>query len=159
MDTLKNVDINVSTKQQFTVDNDQNKIIELDTGDYSIIGRLTEATDKIKLIGKQWEELLAKTTGDKESADEFNLDDAKTFSAGFGEMETSMRNLIDYIFDSPGLADTVLGSSSAFALTNGQYKYNKIISALTGLYEESIKKETDKLNKSMVNKKVSKYIK
>lgn len=142
----------LSTKQRFTINGDKNKVIELDITDAKIVDRLKESINKIQKIQYEFFSSM-KTPPDKVS-----LEYIDKFSDNFSKAEKSMREIIDYIFDSP-VSDTILGNKSAFSPINGKFTYDHIISALSKLYEKAITKEVERINTKKIKKYTSKYIK
>lgn len=159
MANVKNVNINVDTRESFTVDGNPDKVIYLDIHDYNVVNRLTEALKRMDSTRQRWTALAEKSTSKKAVEDDTTLDDIEEFSTEFKAVEAEMRSHLDYAFDSEGLCDTILGKSSIFASINGKMKFEQIIDALTNLYEANIKAETDKLNKRKVAAKTAKYTK
>lgn len=159
-----NINLNITTRKKFTIDNDKSRVIELDTHDLALVNRLSESVKRMDALKEDWEKLekLANISDDVEISDE-DVDDAllkgvTDFSEQFALVETKMRDIVDYVFDCPGLCQTVVGNASVFSPVNGAYKFEQIIDVLTELYEDSIEKEAKKINKQKVDAKTSKYI-
>lgn len=159
-----NINLNITTRQRFTIDNDKSRVIELDTHDLALVNRLSESVKRINALKEDWEKLekMANIPDDVEISED-DVDDAllkevADFSDQFAVIEAKMRDIVDYIFDCPGLCQTVVGNASIFSPVNGAYKFEQIIDVLTGLYEDSIEKEAKKINKQKVEAKTSKYI-
>lgn len=146
-----NINFNFNKKKKFTIDGDENKVIELDTSDVGIVTRLNDSMTKINELEKKQERLTELSSQNDDTA-------ALDFTQLFSEVEREMRDIIDYIFDS-SVADTILGKSSVFSPVNGKYKFEQIIDVLLGLYETDIKKETSKINTEHINKHTAKYVK
>ena len=159
-----NINLNITIRKKFTIDGDRSRVIELDTHDLALVTRLTESVRRMDTLKEDWEKLekLADTPTDKltddAEIDEATLKETMDFSDQFALVEAKMRDIVDYIFDCPGLCQTVVGNASVFSPINGMYKFEQIIDVLTGLYEESIEKEAKKINKRKVEAKTSKYI-
>jgi hypothetical protein len=158
---LQNINLNLSTKQKFTVDGNADKIIELDTNDLGLVRRLSNSISSIHELESQWKELeiSAKSMeANKEVSDEAVIEDAIDFSNKFTQLEQSMCEIVDTIFDSENLCDTLLDGGSIFSIVNGKYKYEQIIDVLIGLYEKSIKADAEKINKRKIQSKTQRYI-
>ena len=159
-----NINLNITTRKKFTIDNDKSRVIELDTHDLALVNRLSESIKRMDSLKEDWEKLETTTdTSDKVEISEEDVDDTllkevADFSDQFAVIEAKMRDIVDYIFDCPGLCQTVVGNASVFSPVNGAYKFEQIIDVLTGLYEVSIEKEAKKINKQKVEAKTSKYI-
>ena len=159
-----NINLNITTRKKFTIDNDKSRVIELDTHDLALVNRLSESVKRIDALKDDWEKLekLANTSEGVEitedDVDDNLLKEVADFSDQFAVIEAKMRDIVDYIFDCPSLCQTVVGNASVFSPVNGAYKFEQIIDVLTGLYEDSIEKEAKKINKRKVEAKTSKYI-
>ena len=162
-----NINLNITTRKKFTIDNDKSRVIELDTHDLALVNRLSESIKRMDALKDDWEK-LEKTTSASEDVelsvelsddvDDTLLKEVTDFSDQFAIIEAKMRDIVDYIFDCPGLCQTIVGNASIFSPVNGAYKFEQIIDVLTGLYEDSIEKEAKKINKQKVEAKTSKYI-
>lgn len=160
-----NINLNITTRKKFTIDNDKSRVITLDTHDLALVNRLSESVKRMDALKDDWEKLekLANASEGVEITEE-DVDDnllkkeVADFSDQFAVIEAKMRDIVDYIFDCPGLCQTVVGNASIFSPVNGAYKFEQIIDVLTGLYEDSIEKEAKKINKRKVEAKTSKYI-
>lgn len=159
-----NINLNINTKQKFTIDGDRRRVVELDTHDLALVNRLSESIKKMNALKDEWEKLgnLSEVSENVEVAedevDEALLKEVADFSDQFAVVEAKMRSIIDYIFDCEGLCQTVLGGASIFSPVNGAYKFEQIIDVFTGLYEDTIEAEAKKINKRTVEAKTSKYI-
>ena len=145
----------MDSREEFTIDGDENKVIRLDVHDPNVVNRLTEALEEMKKTQSSWSQLNDIAT----KGEELTVEEMTEFSKQFKSVEAEMRSHIDYAFDCPGMCDTILGNSSIFSSVNGVLKYEQIIDAITSVYEDSIKKETDKLNRRKITKKTEKYVK
>lgn len=159
-----NINLNITTRKRFTIDNDKSRVIELDTHDLALVNRLSDSIKRMNALKDDWEKLenTANTSDEVEVSEEDVennlLKEVTDFSDQFAVIEAKMRDIVDYIFDCPGLCQTVVGNASIFSPANGAYKFEQIIDVLTSLYEESIEKEAKKINKQKVEAKTSKYI-
>lgn len=159
--TEQNINLNISTRKRFTIDGDLNKVIELDVNDLNLVTRLSDSIKKMDSLKSEWEKLehIADNTTTEGEDEEALLRGVDDFSNQFSLIESQMRGIIDFIFDSEGLSDTILGASSIFSPAGGKYKYEQIIDVLTGLYENAIEKEAKKINARKVEVRTSKYTK
>lgn len=158
-----NINLNITTRKRFTIDGDLNRVIELDVHDLALITRLSDSIHKMDALKEEWEKLdkmaVEGTKSDTDEVDDALLRSIDDFSNQFNSVESQMREVVDFIFDSEGLCETVLGGSSIFSPANGKYKYEQIIDVLTGLYEDTIEKEAKKINTRKIETRTSKYTK
>ena len=132
-----------ASKKRIRIDNDDNRILLLDTSDLSVIIRLQDIYPKLQsLAGDASREKLA--SGNEEDV-----------SNALKELDADMRGLIDYIFDTEA-SKVCAPSGTMFDMFNGQFRFEIIIEALSKLYTDNVSLEYRKM-KSRLEKKVSKY--
>ena len=137
------IDLSVTKKKQFRIDGDDNRIIELNTSDMTIIERLNEVYPKL-------ESLSARTA-------ELSDDDVEGGIKALKDVDKEMRELIDYTFDSP-ISSVCAPDGSMYDLFNGEFRFEHIITVLLNLYEDNISKEFNSMEKR-INKHTAKYTK
>lgn len=152
---MKNINLNLDTRESFTIDGDPNRVIKLDIHDTNVVTRLTDALEAMRITQSNWSKLQELT----ENGEEMTSEEIKEFSEEFKAIEAEMRKHLDTAFDCEGMCDTILGTSSIFSSVNGVLKYEQIIDSIITVYEDSIKVETAKLNRRKVAKKTEKYVK
>lgn len=162
--TTNNISLGITTKKRFTIDGDRMRTVELDTHDLALVNRLSESVKKMEALKGEWEKLDAigaqakEPEASEDEVDEAALKEISDFSEQFTLVENKMREIVDYIFDCPGLCQTALGNASIFSPVNGVYKFEQIIDVFTGLYEDTIEAEAKKINKKKVEERTSKYM-
>lgn len=150
-----NIDLSALKKKRFTIDGDENRIIELDTSDIMITSRLAEAYPKIEDLLKRVQNIPTV----EDNTDDINtmVDGLSQFGKNLKEIDAEMRQLIDYIFDSP-VSEVCAPTGSMYDPKQGSFRAEIIIDVLMQLYENDIKAETKKI-KSRIDKHTSKYTK
>lgn len=150
------IDLSAIRKKRFRIDGDDNRIIELNTSDLSILPRLKETYPKLMELNKQVSEMSKSTP---ESDDTDGVEDSRFDNVidTLTNVDKSMRELIDYIFDS-NVSEVCAPSGSMYDPINGQCRFEHIISCLTNLYETDMSAELDKLSQR-TDKYTSKYTK
>lgn len=142
---IVDIDLSITRKKRFRIDGDDNRIIELNTSDMTILNRLDEAD-------KQLRELADKATfGLSETGDDDNADAVKELLA----TDKQMRAIIDYLFDAP-VSDVCAPDGSMYDPFNGKYRFEHIMEILFALYEKNISEEIKKMRKN-VQKHTGKY--
>lgn len=141
------IDLSITRKKRFRIDGDDNRIIELNTSDMTILNRLDEAD-------KQLRELADKATfGMSETGEDDNADVVKELLA----TDKQMRAIIDYLFDAP-VSDVCAPDGSMYDPFNGKYRFEHIMETLFALYEQNISEEIKKMRRN-VQKHTDKYTK
>ncbi len=136
-------------KKRFRLDRDNNRIIELNTSDFTIIKRLEESYPKLMSFVSE----AQKEVGKAESEEEVT----KTAMEQLTIIDVKMRELIDYIFDSE-VASKAAPEGSMYDLFNGKFRFEYVIEKLLDLYDENFTKEYNALKKN-ISKHTSKYTK
>lgn len=147
-----NIDFLSLRKKKFTIDGDENKVIELNTSDMGIITRVSE---KYKLLID-----LASSIGDLKDLDpnsETATDDLIEFSNALLDTDSKMRAIIDEIFDS-NVSEVVAPFGSMYDPIDGEFRFEIIVSGLLKLYGETISRETQKIQ-DRVKQHTNKYLK
>ena len=146
-----NIELNISTKKEYTINGNADLVIKLNPNDMGIIARLDEIVPMINGLEDKYRNLFV-STPDGEEPDEKAL---STFVKGFKEVDAEIREAINFLFDYD-VCTVCAGDGSMFDPQDGEYRYSVIITALLNLYEETITEETNKIVAKM-QKKVEKY--
>lgn len=136
------IDLSVTKKKQFRIDKDDNRIIELNTSDMSILSRLQESYPKLDKLG----------TKAMSISDDGSIEDSVAILT---EVDKEMRELLNFIFDSD-IADICAPDGSMFDMFNGEFRFEHILNVLIGLYEKNIDNEY-KLMAKHIKKHTDKY--
>lgn len=138
------IDLSITRNKRFRIDGDDNRIIELNTSDMTILNRLDEAD-------KQLHELADFANFDVDDTDVNHEEAIKKLI----DTDKKMRDIIDYLFNSK-VADICAPSGSMYDPFDGKYRFEHILETLFNLYEENINKEYDKMKKNL-RKHTKKY--
>lgn len=149
-DDIIDIDLSVTRKKRFRIDGDPNKIIELNTSDFSVISRLRD----------KYPELLELANMRGAEVPEFSEDDDEeskiTVTGDFIDaIDQRMREGIDYIFASP-VSAVCASDGTMYDLFNGKFRFEYIIEKLGALYNENVSREYKKMSKRL-HKHTSKY--
>lgn len=146
------IDINVGLipKKRFRINGDNDRILELNTSDMSILSRLKEVYPKLNSLAVKMNELNFEDTDDEEA-------DITKLSEMWESIDSEMRDLVDYIFQA-NVSEVCAVEGSMYDPYNGQFRFEWIIDTLSGLYEENLAQEF-KLITQRVQKHTSKYTK
>ena len=141
------VTINMSQRRPFRLNRDPNKIIYLDVADMGVGMRLRTAYDNlIKMMEK---------IADLGSKEDMTEDEQKTVLKTMEDLNERMKEQVDYIFNSP-VADMCCDGGTMWDPYMGMFRFEHIIDALCGLYENNLSYEFMKM-RSRVNGKVTQY--
>ena len=151
VDDIVDIDLSPIKKRKFRIDGDNSRLVELNPADISIITRIEEADKKFNKCVEDLDALV-NTPSDTE-------DEILELGRKFKEIDSRMRELLDYIFQS-NVSEVCVpeGSGSMYDPINGKFRYDHILDTLLTLYQDNIQSEFKKLNAN-VNKKTSKYTK
>lgn len=132
-------------KQRFRI-NGSKQILELNTSDMGIISRLEKTYSKLDKLAQEASAELSESVTDTSSEDEFQ--EIVKASNTLQKIDKKMRGLVDEIFDAP-VSEVAVPSGTMFDLFNGEFRYEHIIKAISGLYEKNLAKEFDKVSTRM----------
>lgn len=134
-------------KKRFRIDKDDNRILELDTTDLTIVDRFKTKID----------ELIAVVDNGFKTTSTDNEEDIDNVIGSLKEVDKNMRTIIDEIFQS-NVSEICAPTGSMLDPINGKFRFEHIFEVLIPLYENDINTELGKFN-SRIQKHTSKYIK
>lgn len=152
------VDINLegSRRKRFRIDKDDNRILELDTTDLSIIDRFQKKyTEMVELIDSAFKNVSADAITKEDG--ELDTEYMDGVIGSISDVNIKMREIIDQIFNS-NVSEVCAPYGSMLDPINGKFRFEHIFDTLIPLYENDIDAEMKKMN-ARVQKHTSKYIK
>lgn len=149
------VDVNISAikKKRFRINGDSSRILELNTSDLGIAGRMSSAYERLvkhmEEVGKVLESLPDEDSVSEERESEI--------SQQLTAIDAEMRKELDYIFDAP-VSEVCGYGGSMYDPFEGMFRYEHIMDAITKLYETNLNNEFNAMRRR-VSAKTSKYTK
>lgn len=143
------INLNVVEKQQIRINGDDNRVIELDTGDLTILNRLREVYPRLNELGIKGFEI-------DDTDDSTTIEAVDNIITSLKGIDKEMRDIINYIFDGD-IADTCLPTGAMYNMRNGEFVFELILDALFKLYSDNIQVEFDKMSDRM-KRHTNKYI-
>ena len=152
-DTADVIDLNLSEirKKRFRIDEDNNRILELNTSDAGIVTRLNELYPKMQKLGDK----IATLTAEQEDTDDEK--EIERLSKVIKELDTELRGLMDKLFDAP-VSEVCMPNGTAIDPHNGEFTFEIIIRKLSALYENNLNSEFAQMKRD-VAKHTAKYTK
>ena len=147
------IDMGFVEKKKFRIAGDFNRMLELNVSDLNIFARLKEGYPKLEKLLKEAHDKMTSIPDDLEDKDELLGEVADRLT----EIDTKMREIIDYIFDT-NASEVCAPSGNMFDPVGGEWRYVRVLDKLTALYTNGLHAEFDKI-KANVEKKTSKYTK
>ena len=145
------IDLSATRKKRFRIDGDNNRYLELNTSDMSIVTRLDNLYPKLEKLSQEASiKQLDKQEADSEKA-------LSKISQALIKIDFQMRQILDEIFDS-NVSEVCAPSGSMFDPFNGEFRFEHIIDVLTKLYENNLNTEFKKMA-AKVKKRTAKYTK
>ena len=140
----------ISPKKSFRINGDNSKIIELNPSDVNVIIRAKEVYTKLNSLAQRAGALLV----DKEEATtEKGL---KKVADALEQLDKEMRDMIDYMFDSP-VSAVLAKDMNMYSPVNGEFWFEHCIEVLSNLYENNFNSEFRKM-KTKIDKHTSKFL-
>lgn len=154
-ESIIDLNLDIVRKKRFRIDNDDNRILELNTSDLNILARLKETYPKlVNLANSAFKDLPEVDS----TAENYNfLTDEATSNVidTLKKCDAEMRELVDYIFDA-NVSELCVPDGSMYDPINGALRFEHIIDKLASLYESNISSEMDAISKR-VKKHTDKY--
>ena len=147
------LDLSVTKKKKFRFDHDDTRIIELNTSDMGIIGRISEAYPKLTALQDRASKMMEGLHDD----DAYLEDDLKLIGARLSEVDNEMRQIIDEIF-SADVSAKAAPDGSMYDPFDGTYRFEHIITLLMSQYEKNLQDEYAKIERQ-VKSHTDKYTK
>lgn len=142
-DNLIDINIGGIEKKRFRINGDDNKILELNTSDLNIASRFSEAYPALIECEKQVTELQESANEDTDELGSISM-----FSEKLKSIDTKMKELMDFIFDS-NVSEICAGNGSMYDPLDGYMRYEVIIDKLSDLYTDNLSKEMKKVQSRM----------
>lgn len=150
------IDISLESvrRKRFRIDKDDNRILELDTTDLSIVDRLQTAYDKLT-------EAVNNAFNNVDMSEPEDIDIKSDYVTNFVDSlktaDLDIRSIVDSIFNS-NVSEICAPTGSMLDPINGKFRFEHIFDILIPLYETDIASEMTKFN-ARIQKHTSKYIK
>lgn len=132
--------------KEFSINGDESRIIRFNPADFSIIERIKAAYDEIDKASKLEEDIELKADGTP-------IDDLGRAAEIVTGINNKVREMIDYIFNSP-VSDKVFGKQSPLSIVKGRPLWQGFLECLEPVIKTEVKKAQEESRKH-----ISKYTK
>ena len=145
------LDLSITQKKKFRFDKDDNRIVEINTSDMTLMQRASVAYPKLQELQTKASKLTDGVNLDEDSA----LAGITTMAERLSTVDTEMRELIDYMFDAP-VSAAAAPEGSMYDPFNGSFRHEHIIAVVMQQYENNLQSEFKKMEKQL-KKHTDKY--
>ena len=149
------LDLSVTKKKKFRFDKDDNRIVEINTSDMSLMQRVSVAYPKLQELQNKAATLTEGLDVENTKSESATIDDITTMAERLSAVDTEMRELLDYMFDAP-VSEAAAPSGSMYDPFNGSFRYEHIITVVMKQYEDNLQSEFGKMEKQL-KKHTDKY--
>lgn len=140
-DGIIDVDLSVIERKRFRINGDNSKILLLNTSDLRVGARMQEAYEKLNNLMDDVVNRLGEVPDEAGEASEEQT--ADVFKA-LDEIDKEMREQVDYVFDS-NVSEICASDGSMWDPLDGAFRYEHIMEAISGLYENNLSQEFAKM--------------
>lgn len=137
---VTDIQLNIDKREQFRINGDNNRIIELDVSDFGILNRLRESYPRLQ-------ELSIKGFEADDIGDDDNIKLGE-FMDSLNAINDEMISVMDYIFDSK-VAKICADGKPLYNMVAGQFIFEIILDTLFSLYSENIRAEFGQMSQRM----------
>lgn len=143
---IPSIDLSITDRQRFSINNDPNRVVWLNTSDIGIAKRFKDCNTRLFEELDRVQNALAQETKDDEEALDVLIDTLES-------ADKEMRKIVDELFDAD-VSSQCAPDGTMYDLFNGQFRFQIIIESLTKLYTTNLDNEITALQK-----KADKYTK
>lgn len=135
----KIIDLSATRKQRFLVQgvDDTERYLELNTSDLSTVTRLQEAYPQLQALDE-------KVHGIAQKEYDSEIEQVDGLGKDLKEVDTEMRKLVDYIFDT-NVSEICAPYGSMYDPFDGKMRWEIIVENLTSLYDSKLSNEMGKI--------------
>lgn len=151
------IDLGVTNKKKVRFNGDDSRMVEINVSDMNILDRLNTAYPKLHEQVEKVTKLGEGVELNKDTVDADAMGGIQTISERLREIDASMRELVDYIFNAP-VSAAAAPDGSMYDPFNGSFRFEHIIAALVKQYENNMQAEFAKMERQ-INKHAAKYTK
>lgn len=149
------LDLSVTKKKKFRFDKDDKRIVEVNTSDMNLMQRVNVAYPKLQTLQDKASKLTEGLSINEDSSEADAIADMATMADRLHEVDTEMRNLIDYMFDAP-VSEAAAPDGSMYDPFGGSFRYEHIIAIMMKQYEDNLQSEFKQMEKQL-KKHTDKY--
>lgn len=150
------LDLSALRKKRIRINGDDNKFVDINTSDMGVMSRLQIAYDQlIELVNEYNVTELSKVEEVESDPEQDRDEEVKELIKKLAEIDTKMRNLVDFIFNA-NISEVCVEDGTMADPFNGQFRFEYIIEKFLTLYDENFTKEFKKMS-SNVQKHTGKY--
>lgn len=143
MGKMIELDLSITDKTPVRFSKDDNRIVYINFSDLSAVGRVTETYPKLLALCAEAAEGADIPLDDND--DEATVRAGQEFGNKLKDIDTKMRELVDYIFNAPVCA-AAAPDGSMYDPFDGSFRFEYIMGLLMAQYEKSISDEFAKVD-------------
>lgn len=148
------VDVSASERTPIRFNNDDDRVVYINVTDVGIVARMAKIIPKLREEQEKAGKILDGINA-KEEDDDTIVEDLNILAERLTELDNTMRNLVDELFDAP-ISAAAVPSGSMYDPIEGTYRYDYIVTKLITLFGDSIEAEYKKAEKR-INTHTDKY--
>ena len=148
------LDLSITKKKKFRFDKDDTRVVEINTSDMNLMQRVNVAYPKLQALQDKASKLAEGLEIDDENAAEA-IESLAVMAERLTEIDTEMREMLDYMFDAP-VSAAAAPTGSMYDPFNGSFRHEYIIAIIMKQYEDNLQSEFKKMEKQL-KKHTDKY--
>lgn len=134
------IDLFATQKKKFRFNNDDSRIVELNTSDMNFVTRASEVYPRLKALQDKAMKMSDGVAPKDDATEEETMSQVNVMAERLKQVDTEMRECIDFLFDAP-VSAAAAPDGSMYDPFNGMFRYEYIINALVTQYENNLSKE------------------
>lgn len=141
-DDIIDVDISPIKKKRFRFNRDNNKILELNTSDITMLDRVLGIEAKLNELANE------ATNFNAEELKDNTPEGLEKLNKKLNTIDSKMRKCVDELFNAP-VSSVCADDGSMYDIFDGKFRFEYVIDKIIGLYEDNISAEYSKLRNRM----------
>lgn len=141
------LDLSITKKKKFRFDKDDTRIVEINTSDMNLMQRVDIAYPKLQALQEKASK-LTEGVEFEETTERGAIDGIAIMAERLSEVDTEMREMLDFMFDAP-ISAAAAPNGSMYDPFNGSFRYEHIIAIVMKQYEDNLQSEFSKMEKQL----------
>lgn len=137
---IVDIDLSATEKRKFRFNNDDSRIVELNTSDMNFVTRASDVYPKLKALQDDAMKMSDGIDVKEDDSEEVTMSQVTVMAERLKHIDTEMRECIDFLFDAP-VSQAAAPNGSMYDPFNGMFRYEYIINALIPQYEAKLSAE------------------
>ena len=146
---ILNINLDKGRRKRFTIDGDENRVLEINPSDMGIFARLSEFDEQVTAAMEKFSNEQAEVTTDEDF-------DIVKLGKLITELDHFIREKMDWLFDT-NVSEVMAPHGTMLDPINGEFRFQYLNEVLSDLFDKQFTKEL-KIRNDTIRKHTKKYV-